>query len=57
MSRLITCSILHNRSDAMGRVFITGDTHRQFHRLKNFCNQVDTSTEDIMIILGDVGLN
>lgn len=41
----------------MGRVFITGDTHGQFHRLKNFCNQVDTSTEDIMIILGDVGLN
>lgn len=41
----------------MGRIFITGDTHGQFRRLKNFCNQVDTSTEDIMIILGDVGLN
>lgn len=41
----------------MGRVFITGDTHGQFYRLKNFCNQVDTSTEDIMIISGDVGLN
>lgn len=41
----------------MGRVFITGDTHGVFTRIKTFCNMIDTSTDDIMVILGDVGLN
>lgn len=39
------------------RVFLTGDTHGVFTRLKTFCDTIDTSTDDIMIILGDVGLN
>lgn len=39
-------------------IFITGDTHGDFWRIKNFCNKMKTSKkEDIMIILGDVGLN
>lgn len=36
----------------------TGDTHGKFSRIYEFCDQQqDLSKEDIMIILGDVGLN
>lgn len=35
--------------------YITGDTHRDFERIVKFCEQNDTSTEDVMIILGDAG--
>ncbi len=38
-------------------VFITGDTHGDFERIKDFCNKIKTTKEDIMIILGDVGIN
>lgn len=38
--------------------YITGDTHGKFSRIYEFCDQQqDLSKEDIMIILGDVGLN
>ena len=34
-------------------IYITGDTHGDFHRF----NRLDLNDEDIMIILGDVGIN
>ena len=38
-------------------VYLTGDTHREFHRIKQFCEEYDTTVEDILIILGDAGIN
>ena len=34
-----------------------GDTHRSFGHIKNFCKNNNTSKEDILIILGDAGIN
>ena len=38
-------------------IYITGDTHGQFRRIKQFCDEKKTTKEDILIILGDVALN
>ena len=38
-------------------VYITGDTHREFDRIEEFCNEYETTGNDILIILGDVGIN
>lgn len=38
-------------------VILTGDTHGEFDRIEEFCEEYDTTTEDIMIILGDAGIN
>ncbi len=38
-------------------IYITGDTHRKFARIERFCEENNTSREDLLIILGDVGLN
>lgn len=38
-------------------VYITGDTHGGFERLFAFCREHPTSSDDIMIILGDAGIN
>lgn len=38
-------------------VLITGDTHREFDRVYSFCSRYPTTKEDIMIILGDAGIN
>ena len=38
-------------------IYITGDTHRDFKRIIDFCEKNDTSHEDILVILGDVGIN
>ena len=38
-------------------IFITGDTHRRFEHIKNFCLKHKTTTNDVMIILGDAGIN
>ena len=37
--------------------YITGDTHKKFDRVETFCLEHHTTTEDIMIILGDSGIN
>lgn len=37
--------------------YITGDTHRDFKRIKLFCKENSTTKEDVIIILGDVGVN
>lgn len=40
------------------RVFLTGDTHRnELDRIEIFCEENNTTTDDIMIILGDAGIN
>lgn len=39
-------------------IYITGDTHGNFRRIKNFCfNKASTTYNDILIILGDAGIN
>lgn len=38
-------------------IYLTGDTHSQFDRLNCFCRSYSTTKEDVMIILGDSGIN
>lgn len=38
-------------------VIITGDTHRNFSEVEKFCKVYKTTREDVMIILGDAGIN
>ena len=38
-------------------IYITGDKHGDFYDIYSFCNKYKTSTKDIMIILGDSGIN
>lgn len=38
-------------------IYITGDTHGQFERVEKFCKRLRTKRDDILIILGDVGIN
>lgn len=38
-------------------ITLTGDTHRQFKRIKEFYEKNNTTKEDILIILGDAGIN
>lgn len=41
----------------INRVFIGGDIHGEVSKIKKFCEMEQTTTEDILILLGDVGLN
>jgi 3-oxoacid CoA-transferase subunit A len=38
-------------------LYITGDTHRKFERVAAFCASENTSRSDVLIILGDAGIN
>ena len=38
-------------------IYLTGDTHREFDRIFDFCEEYGTSEEDILVILGDAGIN
>ena len=38
-------------------IYITGDTHGNFIRVRNLCRVFETKKEDILIILGDAGIN
>lgn len=38
-------------------VYITGDTHGDFRQIENFCAEMETKQDDIMMILGDAGFN
>ena len=38
-------------------IYLTGDTHGEFKRIADFCEENSTTKEDVMIILGDVGIN
>lgn len=37
--------------------YLTGDTHRNFRKTTVFCDIAKSSKEDILIILGDTGIN
>ena len=37
--------------------YITGDTHAQFGRIEQFCERICPTREDVLIILGDAGIN
>lgn len=39
------------------KFFITGDKHRHFDRVKDFCRKMNTRRKDVLIILGDAGFN
>lgn len=39
------------------KIYITADPHREFDYIMEFCCLNDTTYEDIMIVLGDAGLN
>lgn len=39
------------------RFFITGDKHRHFHSVARFCNDMNTTRKDVLIVLGDTGFN
>lgn len=41
----------------MNRVFLRGDTHGDFSWLKDWCEAEKTTEDDILIILGDAGIN
>lgn len=38
-------------------VYITGDTHGNFDRIFDFCAENETTNDDVLIILGDAGIN
>ena len=38
-------------------VHITGDTHGNFRRLQYFCEYAKTTKDDILVVLGDAGIN
>ena len=38
-------------------IYLTGDTHGSFERINEFCHRFKTTKEDVMIILGDAGIN
>lgn len=38
-------------------IYITGDTHRDFSSIYKLCDVGETTIEDTIIILGDVGIN
>ena len=38
-------------------IYLTGDTHGRFERIEHFCERMQTSKKDILLILGDAGLN
>jgi len=39
------------------KYFITGDKHRDFEYVKNFCRDMNTRKKDVLIVLGDAGFN
>ena len=39
------------------RWFITGDKHREFNGVEDFCASAQTTKDDVLIILGDAGVN
>ena len=39
------------------KFFITGDKHRSFGKVKEFCRKMNTRRKDVLIVLGDTGFN
>lgn len=38
-------------------IWLTGDTHGHFDRIEAFCRERQTTTDDLLVILGDSGFN
>ena len=38
-------------------IYLTGDTHGRFERIACFCKDNGTAPDDLLIILGDAGIN
>lgn len=38
-------------------IYITGDKHTDFREVFNFCYANKTTRDDILIVLGDAGIN
>lgn len=38
-------------------IYITGDKHRDFSIVDEFCYRFETTKNDILVVLGDAGLN
>lgn len=38
-------------------IYITGDTHGDFRNIARFCKKMQTRKDDVLIILGDAGIN
>lgn len=38
-------------------IYLSGDTHGEFARIEAFCKRFGTCKDDVMIILGDAGIN
>lgn len=38
-------------------IYITGDTHADFNKIFKLCNKYKTNKNDLMIVLGDAGIN
>ena len=45
------------KNEVFNVIYITGDTHGQFKRVKKFSEIAETTVEDVLIILGDAGIN
>lgn len=43
--------------DGDNMIYITGDKHANFREVFHFCYENDTSLDDILIVLGDSGIN
>ena len=37
--------------------FVTGDLHGDFRRLEHFCQRMNLGPNDILIVLGESGIN
>ena len=38
-------------------IYLTGDTHGDIDRIEEFCQAYETTKEDVMVVLGDAGIN
>ncbi len=50
-------TVLYYDDGTPTKYFITGDKHRNFNYVKNFCRDMNTRRKDVLIILGDTGFN
>lgn len=50
-------SYYYEADDIPAKYFITGDKHRNFDGVKEFCRDMNTRKKDVLIILGDAGFN
>lgn len=53
----VKCPVNYCYDQRPTRFFITGDKHREFESVKQFCIDMSTTRNDVLIILGDTGFN